>query len=229
MADNAQNVTIRGRLSFPNLTYAEALRLQATSDYPKKDEDVSPSFKGLVEQHQLDKLTKHLTEVFLPWCEEQYDTTKKVGKKSALSAKEVRKITAIIEAADWEDESLLGLIYPIREATKELAPETVASIRVTGFKQTDIRQMAIVRSEDELKVPADDMIIPSRGLILPVDDTTHELYPGAMVISTLNLWAFMTGNNVGVTASSPACIFVHDAERFGGGGIDEDEIFMDLD
>lgn len=220
-----QTVTIRGRLSWPQFTYADALKQNQKSKYPKKDEDVRPNFQLLLAEAQAEKLVKHVRDVFLPWCVEQ----EKSGLKSGLTAAQAKKLTKILDEADWEVDGIVGLIKPVHERTAELAPEAVMSVPVNGFKGQDMELKAVVRSEDDLANPADDIIIPERGLILPIRDTNLELYPGAMVAAQLNLFAF-TGANVGITASASTAIFVGHADRFGGGGaIDEDEVFMDLD
>lgn len=223
-----QVVTIRGRLSWPRFTYAEALEQNAKSSFPKKESDVRPNFNLLLDDVQAEKLITHLREVFLPWCVEQSKAGDKA--KSALTEKQAKNILETLEAADWEEDNVVGLIYPVHEQTAELAPEAVMSVRVNGFKGQDLPLKAVVRSESELKNPTDDIIIPERGLILPVNDTVHELYPGSRVASTINLFAFVSNKTPGISASTGAAIFVGDAERFGGGGfIDEDEVFMDLD
>lgn len=220
-----QSILIRGRLSWPKFTYAEALKQNASSKFPKKDEDVRPNFQLLLDETQADKLVTHVRDVFLPWCVEQG----KNKDKSGLTEAQAKKITKVLDEADWEVDGVMGLIKPVHEKTKPLAPEAVMSVPVNGFKGQDLTLKAIVRSESELANPTDDLIIPERGMILPVADTTHELYPGSIVAAELNLFAFV-GANVGITASTSDVVFIRDADRFGGGGgIDEDELFMDLD
>lgn len=224
---NPQNVTIRGRLSWPVWTYDMAVARDAKSKFPKKDKaDVRPGFDLLLDEVQAEKLINHLKDVFLPWCIEQ----EKAGNKSALSAAQVKKLTKILDEAEWDVDGIVGLIKPVHEKSQEMAPEAVMSVKVNGFKGQDLERKAIVKDEGQLKNPVDDIVIPARGLIMPVADTTLELYPGSVVAATLNLFAF-TGANVGITASTSTAVFVADAERFGGGGstLDEDDIFMDLD
>lgn len=227
MADvkNPQNVTLRGRLSWPNLTYAQALAQNARSKFPKKDEEVRPNFQLLLEEDQADKLVAHLRDVFLPWCKEQG----KAKEKSGLEDKHVKKLLRVLDDADWETEGILGLIKPVHEKTAELAPEAVMAVQVNGFRGQDLELKAVVRSEDDLRNPIDDFVIPARGAVLPIEDTNLELYPGAVVAAQLNLFAFV-GANVGITASTPTVVFVRDAERFGGGGgLDEEDLFMTIE
>lgn len=224
---NPQNVTIRGRLSWPVWTYDEAVKRDAKSKFPKKSkDDVRPGFDLLLDEVQGEKLINHLKDVFFPWCLEM----EKQSGKSALSAAQVKKLTKILDEAEWEVDGIVGLIKPVHEKSQEMAPEAVMAVKVNGFKGQDLERKAIVRDETQLRNNVDDVIIPERGLIMPVSDTTLELYPGSVVAATINLFAF-TGANVGVTASTSTAVFVADADRFGGGGstLDEDDIFMDLD
>ena len=223
---NPQNITIRGRLSWPVWTVAEALKRNPKSKFPKKDEDVKASFNLLLAEAQTEKLIAHLKDVFFPWCIEQ----EKAGQKSGLTAAQVKKLTRNLDERDWETDGVFGLIGPVPEKSAELAPEAEINVRVNGLKGRDLEQKAVVKDESQLKNPTEDIVIPERGLILPAQDTTIELYPGSVCAATINLFAFV-GAQPGVTASAGAVIFVQDADRFGGGGteIDEDDIFMDDD
>lgn len=227
--ERPKDITIKGRLSFPKFTMTEALAFNRTSKYAKPDERVRPHFFMLLDDVQQDKLVSYIRDQFLPWAAEQ-GKLPDPEKKSGLSAGQVKKLTKILDEKDWEVDAVLGLINPVAEQTAELAPETVASVKVNGLAGQDLVQKAVVRSEDELANPVDDLIIPERGMILPVKDTVHELYPGCYVAAQLNLWAFVSAGNPGITASTGTVVFVGDGERFGGGaGLDEDEVFMSLD
>lgn len=220
----AQNVTIRGRLSFPHFTMPEAIENNKRSKYPKVDSEVRPSFQLLLEEAQQEKLLKHLKDVFIPWCIEQG----KAGEKSGLSAAEAKKLTKVIDEADWEVDPLFGLLKPVHEKTAPLAPEAVSTITVKGFKGQDLEQKVKVTDENQLRVPDPDLIIPERGLLMPARDTTLELYPGSRVGATINLFAFV-GAQPGITANTSTAVFLSDDERFGGGGdiTDEDEMFVE--
>ena len=98
VTNDPQTVTIRGRLSFPNFTYAAALKQNLKSKFPKKEEDVRPNFQLLLNEVQGDKLVAHVRDVFIPWCVEQ----EKAGAKSGLTAAQAKKLTKILDEGDWE-------------------------------------------------------------------------------------------------------------------------------
>lgn len=228
VTSNPQNVTIRGRLSWPVWTYDQALKRDATSKFPAKDKaDVKPSFDLLLSETHAERLVNHIKDVFLPWCEEQG----KNGDKSGLTAAEAKKIRKVLDEGEWDVEGILGLIKPVHEKSQDLAPEAVMAVTVKGFKGRDLERKAIVKSVDQLKVDDGNTTVPSKGMIVDIDDTKLELYPGCIVAATINLYAFVSGKTPGITASAGAAIFAADAERFGGGGtvVDEDAIFMDDD
>jgi hypothetical protein len=220
---NPKTVTIYGRLSFPNFDYAQAVARNAKSQFPKAPEDVAPDFNLLVEQPQLDKLVAHVTGEFLPHC---LDQSNKGEKRDALTKAEVDKILKIINKADWESQPPYIPIKPVSEKTAPLAPEAVANIKVMGNKGIDIEQKAIVTTEDELVVPDPDLL--TFPVIRPIGQTVHQMYGGAYVAATLNLYAFISGKLPGFSASASVAVFKADGERFGGGtAIDEEEIFLD--
>ena len=221
-AKNPKTVTIYGRLSFPNFLYAEALTRNATAKFKKPDAEVTPDFNLLVEQAQLDKLVNHLTNEFLPYC---LDQSAKQEKRDALVKKNVDRIVKLLTAADWDNQPPYLPIKVINEKTAELAPECVASVKVSGNRGTDIELKAIVNDEDELAVPDPDLL--SFPVIRPINQTVHQMYAGCYVAATLNLYAYETGS-VGVSASAGVAVFKADGDRFGGGvTVDEDEIFAD--
>lgn len=221
---NPKQVTIRGRLSFPVFDYQQAVARNATSQYPKADKaDVTPEFHLLLEQTMLDKFTTHVLDVFLPYCEQQHANGE---KRDALDPKQVEKIRKLIESEDWENQPPYISIKPVPEKTQELAPEALVSLKVIGQKATDMEQQAIVRSEDELAVPDPDRV--QYPVILPIGQTTHNLYGGCNAVATLNLFAFVSGKQPGFSASASVCVFHSDNDRFGGGvAVDEDAMFMD--
>jgi hypothetical protein len=223
MAKSPKNVTIYGRLSFPNFEYKQAVARNATSQFKKDDADVAPDFNLLLEQPQLDKLKTHLLDVFLPYCVEQHS---KGEKRDALDQKQVDKIVAIIEKEDWENQPPYISIKPIPEKTQPLAPECLVSLKVIGNKGMDIEQKAIVTDESELAVPDPDLV--QFPVIKPIGQTVHSLYGGCYAVATLNLFAFVSGKLPGFSASASTVVFKADGDRFGGGvAVDEDEIFMD--
>ena len=224
MAKSPKNVTIYGRLSFPTFDYQQAVAKNAKSNFAKADPaDVTPDFNLLVEQPQLDKLKAHLLNEFLPYCLEQHS---KGEKRDALDAKQVERLTKMIESEDWEAQPPYICIKPVPEKTQDLAPEAMASVKVLGNKGTDVQQQAIVQDESELAVPDPDRV--DYPAILPIAQTVHSLYGGCYAAATLNLYAFVSGKLPGFSAAASVCVFKADGDRFGGGvSIDEDEMFMD--
>lgn len=224
MAKNPQNVTVAGRLSFPVFSHAEAVARNAKGKYPQSDPaKVKPEFNLVLEADQLTKLTKHLKDVFIPWCVER----ERAGeKKNILTAKQAEKLNALIDSLDWEEQPPYLPIKPVPEKTVDLAPDGVAMVKVTGSPGRDIEQKALVYDEDELAVPDPDIL--RYPLILPINRTVHELYPGCVATATLNLFAYENNRLPGITAAAPVIVFKRDDERFGGGvTVDEDEMFSD--
>lgn len=222
---NPKNVTIYGRLSFPNFSHAQAVIRNKGSKFPKADPaEVQPDFNLLLEQPQLDKLVKHVTEVFLPYCEEQFN---KNEKRDALEPKLVAKIQKMIADQAWDDQPPYIPIKPVGEKTAALAPEALVSLKIVGNKGQDINLKAIVTDESELAVPDPDQV--KFPVVKPLHETVHQMYGGCYVAATLNLYAFDNGGaSRGFSASAGTAVFKMDGERFGGGAdVDEDEIFLD--
>jgi hypothetical protein len=224
MPKSPKTVTIYGRLSFPNFTYAQAVARNAKSQYPKADSaEVTPDFNLLVEQAQLDKLVNHLTGEFLPYC---LDQSNKGEKRDALDKKQVDKLVKQLTSGDWENQPPYISIKPVSEKTAALAPEAVASIKVNGNRGVDIELKAIVNDESELIVPDPDLL--QFPVIKPIGQTMHQMYGGCYVAATLNLYAFVSGALPGYSASASVAVFKADGDRFGGGAaVDEAEIFAD--
>ena len=226
--DNPANVTISGRLSFPRFTHAEAVVANAKSKFPKATpEEVKPEFNLLVEQAQLDKFVAHIKDVFLPFVESQY--AKGPKEKNALAPKEVKKILAMIEAGDWEETPPSMPIKKISEKNQEAAPEAVASVKITGMKNTNIALKATVYEEGQLAVPDPDIL--KYPFVTDLKNTVFQMYAGAYVVTTVNLYAFFSSTSVfGITASANTAIYRGNLEggRLGGGiDYDEDDIFLD--
>lgn len=220
---NPKVVTIYGRLSFPSFTAQQAFELSQKGSYPAKDvSEAAPSFQLLVEQAQLDKLRNHVLTEFFPYCLEQ---TKAGEKRDLLDDKEVKALTAQINADDF-DGPLNTPFKPVHEKTAPLAPECVGTVKVIGNKGQDMDLKAIVNAEDELVVPDPDIM--SFPIIKPVSATVHSMYPGCYVAVTLNLYAYHNGKHAGFSAGGTVPIFKADGDRIGGGvTVDEDEIFAD--
>ena len=224
MAKSPKNVTIYGRLSFPTFDYQQAVKKNATSDFPKADvADVTPDFNLLLEQAQLDKLKKHVLDEFLPYCQAQHA---KGDKRDALDAGQVAKLVKLIESEDWESQPPYICIRPVNAKTAELAPGALASVKILGNKGTDVVQQAIVQDESELSVPDPDRV--DYPCIMPIGQTVHSLYGGCYAAATLNLYAFVSGKQPGFSAAASVCVFKADGDRFGGGvSVDADEMFLD--
>lgn len=222
MPASPKNVTIYGRLSFPSFTAKEAFDLSQKGSYPAADvASASPSFMLLVTDTQWAKFYKHATEVFLPYCADQH---KKGEKKDALDPKEVAALVACLD--DLANAALNTPAKVVHEKSQVLAPEAVATIKVIGGKGVDMELKAIVNDESELAVPDPDIL--SFPVVKPIHLTTHQMYPGALVAVTLNLYAYHNGKHPGFSAGSNTPVFKADAERFGGGvSVDEDDIFLD--
>lgn len=224
MAKSPKNVTVYGRLSFPNFEYKQAVDRNAKSQFPKADAaDVAPDFNLLLEGPQLEKLTKHILEEFLPYCVEQ---EKQGDKRDALTQAQADKIAKLIEAEDWDNQPPYISIKPVPEKTQDLAPEALVSLKVVGNKGMDIEQKAIVQDESELAVPDPDLV--SFPIIRPIAQTVHSLYGGCYAAATLNLYAFVSGKQPGFSAAAGTVVFKADGDRFGGGvSVDEEEMFLD--
>ena len=220
---NPKTVTVYGRLSFPNFMYAQAVQRNAKSQFAKDPADVTPDFNLLLEQAQLDKLVNHVKTEFIPYCVEQ---SVKGEKRDALTKAEADRILKLIDSGDFEAQPPYIAIKAVPEKTRDLAPEAVASVKVTGNKGVDMELKAIVNTEDELLVPDPDQL--TFPVIKPIQQTVHQMYGGCYVAATLNLYAFISGKLPGFSASASVAVFKADGERFGGGtSVDEDEIFAD--
>lgn len=220
---NPKTVTVYGRLSFPTFTAKEAYELSLKGSYPANDiASAAPHFQLLLENGQLDKLRGFVTNTFLPYCVEQ---EKNGEKRDALSQKEADALLAQLDDDDFDGAYNIPL-KPVHEKTAPLAPETVATLKVTGNKGVDLDLKAIVNDEDELAVPDPDIL--KFPIIKPINQTVHSMYPGAYVAATVNLYAYHVGKNPGFSAGASVAVFKADGDRFGGGVmVDEDEIFLD--
>jgi hypothetical protein len=220
---NPKTVTVYGRLSFPTWTAKEAFVLSQKGSYPASDvATAAPSFQLLLNETQFERLMNHIENSFLPYTQEQF---KKGQKKDALDANEVKKLLAGLKG-DLKDQTFNTPVKAVSDKSAALAPEAVATLKVIGPKGGEIEQRAIVNDENELKVPDPDLL--TYPVIKPIEQTTHEMYPGAQVAVTLNLYAYHNGKHPGFSAGASTAVFRMDAERFGGSvAVDEDAIFLD--
>lgn len=223
VGSSPKTITIQGRLSFPTFSAQAAYERSQKGSYPAKSvAEAKPDFQLLIEQAQLDKLRKHIIDEFFPHCLEQ---SKNGSKKDELTATEIKDLTKQIKSDDF-DGVYNTPFKPLSDDSAALAPETVATVKVIGNAGIDIEQKAVVRDETEL-LDADPDIL-SYPVIKPAGLTTHQLYPGAIVAVTVNLYAYHNGKLPGFSAGGSVAVFKADADRFGGGvTVDEDAIFMD--
>lgn len=222
--DNNTSVTVYGRLSFPVWTMAEALARNAAApaNVQKKDEQVAPEFNLLLEQAQLDKYVNFVKTKFLPFCVQQQAAGE---KRNALTQKEADAILRVLDS-DWEMQPPYISLKPVSEKSLALAPASAAMLKVVGNRGRDLELLAIVRDESELAVPDPDII--KFPVVKPLHQTIHQMYPGAYVAATLNLYSFISGKTPGFSSSASKAVFREDADRFGGGvELDEDALFED--
>jgi hypothetical protein len=146
-------------------------------------------------------------------------------KRDVLTAKEVEALTAQLNDPLFDGNYNMP-IKAVHEKTAPLAPEAVASIKVIGSKGTDMELLAVVNDEDELVVPDPDIL--SYPVLMPINKTVHQMYPGCYVAVTGNLYAYHNGKLPGFSIGGSTPVFRADGDRLGGGmAVDEDEIFAD--
>ena len=215
-------VTVYGRLSFPTLTAEAAHQLAQKGEYPTASAaEATPSAMLMLEKPQADKFKNFCLDSFLP------ELVKREGlgeKRNALSAADVKVLT---EATEAEGSDVYNTPFKsMTDKDEESFPEAVMKIGLRGQKGQDLKQMAIVNDESELTVPDPDIL--EFPIIRNIGQTVHELYPGAIVAVTINLYSYKNGKLPGYSAGCSTLVFKADADRIGGGSdFDEDEIFMD--
>lgn len=223
-AVDPKQVTVYGRLSFPVWTAQAAYDKSQGGKYPYPSVDkAKPDFSLTLEQDQLDKLLAKINDEFVPYIVARHDAGE---KKDELSKAEVKQLIDPIKKQDWDNQPFNSPFKAVSEKTAALAPEAVVVLKVIGNEGQDMVLKARVNSEDELLVnDGSQLIFPC---IKGIDETVHDLYPGAYVAVTLNLYAYRNGKHPGFSAGGTTPVFKADAERFGGGvAVDEDEIFAD--
>lgn len=228
-----KNITIRGRLSFPKFTHAEALenaRKSTIAAIAKKAMDspneIPSEFNLLIERPELDKLKAHIRDLFVPYSEASFAKDGAKGR-DALDPKIIKKILDKLDDEDWDGAPYLP-IKTLTAKNQESAPEAVASVKVTGPKGGDVRLEATVFSPDQLVVPDENILKwPVRR---PITDTVFQPYPGAYFVATLNLFSFnISAGSNGISAGANVAFYMGNVvgERFGGGvDVDEDAIFL---
>lgn len=223
--DQAKSLTIKGRLSFPRFTHAEAVAANATSSFPKAADKVGPEFNLLIEQDQLDKIKTHIRDVFIPFVQQQNAAGE---KRDTLDDKYLKKVLAKLDADDFEAVAPHLPLKEVSEKNRDSMPEAVANVKITGRPGSDIKLMAKVTDETQMAVPDPDIL--SFPVLKPLGETVFDMYAGAWVATTLNLFAFQQSASVnGISAGGAVAVYLGDLEgdRFGGGGasIDESAIF----
>jgi hypothetical protein len=219
---NGKTGTFTGRLSFPTLTAKAAYELSLKGSYPAASADVaSPSFQLLLSQTQFDKFLVQAQE-FLAQCEANEAAG---SKKDALTTKEVADLVKDI-TGDLSDQRFNTPLKAPSDKTLELAPDTVATLKVIGPKGGDIKVKAIARTESEIAGTSSHIF--TKPVILDIEETVHELYPGCVAKVTVNLYSYRNGKNPGFSAGGSIVVFSADDDRFGGGAaINEDDMFLD--
>ena len=216
-------ITLKGRLSFPALTMEDAIALNDRSTYPVTPDRVKPSFNLLIDQDTLDQLVAFLEDEFLPFCGMQFKANE---SKNALEPKHVKRLATLLKKRDWEDQPPYLAIKPVPEKTQEMAPEAVASIKVTGFPGKAILERAVVRDQEEVAEEFRDEVA-KYPIALDIGITTHSLYAGCVAAATLSPYAYISGALPGISLSTNVLFFKEDAEQFGSddGIVDEDALF----
>lgn len=218
---NENQVTVGGRLSFPQLTAQLAYTQSQSGTYPAADvASASPNFTLLLNDTQTEKIKKALVEVFLPFCVEQH---KKGEKRNALAPAQVKMILDSIE--DPENAVVNTPFKKVTDKTLALAPDTVSAIKCIGNKGVDLTLKAIVHAEKELTVPDPDIL--TWPALVDLDRTRHQLYAGCNAGATIGFYTYVAGKSPGVSAGVNTLVFRGDNTKFGGVDVDLDEIFMD--
>lgn len=219
-----KTVTFYGRLSYPTWTAEEAFNRSQRGQYPANSiAEAKPDFMLLVSEAQFQKVRDFAVKVFLPYCAEQFKKDRK--EQDALDPDEVKKLIESIQG-DLADQVYNSPFKIVSDKTAELAPEAVAAVKVIGPTGGNFEMKAIVNDETELAVPDPDIL--QFPVIRPLSATVHQMYPGAVVAVTVNLYSYRNGKLPGFSAGANVAVFRSDADRFGGGvEIDTDEIFLD--
>ena len=227
-ATDFKKVNARGAVTYSQFTMNQALAQNERSKFKKKDlAEVAPEVQLLLDDTQLKKLVKHITDVFLPECVRRHNAGEKKEVLDPKQAKKVEKALTSGPAENWAVAPPHLPIKPVYKKTLKVIQWPVGTLKITGTKGRDIEQLARVNGESELKVPDPDLL--AFPVLRPINDTVHELYPGAWAYATLNLHAWeQSATNWGISAYANTVVFLEDRDRLGGGfGLDEEDVFMD--
>lgn len=217
------SVTTYGRLSFPAWTAEQAYKNSLTSDYPvASPAEAAPSIVLLLDETQQQVVVDGIKKAI----ETAVEADAK-GEKYGLKPADAKSLLAQLD-----EEGFAGVhnlpIKPVNEKSQALAPDTVVQLTAKGYKGKDLVQKAIVRSENELAV--NDGSVVKFPLILPIDESVHELYPGSYATVTIGLRPYYIGKVAGIAAdiAQDTVVFKSNADRFGGGAeLDVDAMFLD--
>lgn len=218
------SVQFYGRSSYPALTAQQAFDQSQRGQFPAKSlEEAAPNLNLLVTDTQKKRVEDYLIKEFLPFCVEQY----KVGNKEkyAMPQEDVDKLIAAIQGDPANAEYNIPFKI-LSDKSAELAPEAVGVVKVMGAKGTDFVLKAAVHNENELADPMSDVL--KFPCILPLEETTHEFYPGCVIGLKVVAYSYYNGKRPGVSLSADTLVWRADADRFGGGAgdVDEDEFFL---
>jgi hypothetical protein len=218
----------RGGITYSQFTMAEALAANEKSTFKNADlSKVAPAVQLLVDKLNQDKLIEHLRTTFIPEVVKRHAAGEKKNVLEKKYADVILKTLDTGEADGWETTPPHLPLKKVYVKTKDIAPWAVATFKVTGAAGSDFTLRARVNSEDELKVPNPKLLVfPT---VRPIEETVHTLYPGAWAFATVKLYAyFKNPGNYGISAYADTIAFLEDRDRLaGGGGLDEDDIFMD--
>ena len=214
----------RGAITYSNFTMGQARAANERSDYPKTPEKIAPDVQLLLDEVQFERIRTHLVDVYLP----EAVARKKAGeKKDAFDQKQADKIARALEERDFDGPPHLP-VKKVYEKTLDLAPWAVATLKFAGTAGRDIDQQAKVTEESELLVPPTDVL--AFPLLRPINETKHELYPGAWAYATLNLSGYASSAaSWGISAYANTVVFLEDRDRLAGGaaGLDTEDIFLE--
>lgn len=227
---NPKVLTVQGRLNFPKFTAQEAYESSLTGNY-KKDSpaESKPSYNLLLTQDELDKVRKHLIEVFIPYCVEQGKKTPKDPRKTpdGLSMRDAKLFIDGFNEDDPKDQLYHTPLKRVPDKTLEKAPESVAMMRVVGPTGGQIKLVTVVTDPAELVAPTDqDIQFPQ---LRSVTDTNLQIYPGVYGGSTLEFYVYDSSGKPGINAAGPTFVRKLDMDSLAGGGgpaIDE-SVFLE--
>lgn len=225
MSNPREIKAVKGRLSFHDLTAQEAFENAQRGPFAASTPtvaDAKPYITLLLTEGSYEKMLKHIVEEFFPMCAEVYKNEGDKGK-NALSPKEIAALTAQLEEGEGPYNTPFKLPS---DKTLELMPEAVRSLKVIGPKGGNFAVAAYVRGEDELSAPDPDRV--KYPVILPINQTQHDLYSGCWAGTSGTLYSYRNGKNPGFSFGGDTVVFMADDARFGGGGAIDEQAFIDM-